>query len=80
MYALLTYFLVILGSMGTGEDLFYKCCAPSEELSTHYILPSNFSLKVGIVTMSILFEKKLYFLLVDLLMYLILESGNKNKL
>ncbi len=25
MYALLTYFLVMLGSMGTGEDLFYEC-------------------------------------------------------
>ena len=31
MYALLTYFLVMLGSMGTGEDLFYKCNATSEE-------------------------------------------------
>ena len=32
MYALLTYFLVMLGSMGTGEDLFYKCNAPPEEI------------------------------------------------
>ena len=31
MYALLTYFVVI-GSMGTGEDLFYKCGAPCEEI------------------------------------------------
>jgi hypothetical protein len=31
LYALLIYFLVNLGSMGTGEDLFYKCGAPFEE-------------------------------------------------
>ena len=31
LYALLIYLLVTLGSMGTGEDLFYKCGAPSEE-------------------------------------------------
>ena len=38
MYALLTYFLVIVGSMGTCEDLFYKCCAPCEEIvhSLHF--------------------------------------------
>ena len=35
LYTLLTYYVVLLGSMGTGEDLFYKCWAPSEELSTH---------------------------------------------
>jgi hypothetical protein len=36
LYALLTYFVVFLGSMGTGEDLFYKCYTPSEDPSTHH--------------------------------------------
>ena len=48
--------------MGTGEDLFYKCCAPSEELSTHSYFSKKFSLKFEILTMSISFllEKTLY--------------------
>ena len=53
MYALLTYFMVFLGSMGTGEDLFYKCWAPSEDLSTHGYFPRNFSLEFELLTMSI---------------------------
>jgi hypothetical protein len=52
LYALLTYFLVMLGSMGTGEDLFYKCYAHFEELSTHIKHPRKFSMKFGTMTMS----------------------------
>ena len=51
------YCMVFLGSMGTGEDLFYKCCAHSEELSTHSKFPRNFSLKFGTLTMSLSFLK-----------------------
>ena len=32
--------------MGTGEDLFYKCCAPSEELSTHRYSPRKKFLEI----------------------------------
>ena len=35
LYAPLTYYVVFLGSMGTGEDLFYKGYAHPEEMSTH---------------------------------------------
>ena len=52
LYAPLTYFVVFLGSMGTGEDLFYKCYAHSEELSTHC---KNY--KKFLLTMSISFLK-----------------------
>jgi hypothetical protein len=44
--------------MGTGEDLFYKCCAHFEELTTHSKLPRNFSLKFGTLAMSTSFLKK----------------------
>ena len=43
LYAPLTHSIVVLGSMGTGEDLFYKCCAHSEELSTHKQYPEEIS-------------------------------------
>ena len=39
MDALLTYVVIFLGSMDIVGDLFYKCCKPSEDMSTH----SNFS-------------------------------------
>ena len=55
MYALLIYFVVCLGSMGTGEDLFYKCWAPSEDLSTHGYDPRNFLLKFEKLAMSLAF-------------------------
>ena len=43
LYAPLTHSIVVLGSMGTGEDLFYKCCTHSEELSTHKQYPQEIS-------------------------------------
>ena len=56
MYAPLTYFVVFLGSMGTGEDLFYKCYAHSGELSTHSNTHKKFLIEIW--TMSISFLKK----------------------
>ena len=55
MYALLTYCLVMLGSMGTCEDLFYKCCAPLEEIVHFLHFSGNFSLKTRKLTMRIVF-------------------------
>ena len=46
MYALLTYFLVILGSMATCEDLFYKCCAHSEEIVHSLHLSKQFLFEI----------------------------------
>ena len=62
LYALLIYFLVILGSMGTGEDLFYKCCAPSEEIvHSLRIVSRSFSMK------PIKFVMRLSFLIITFL-------------
>ena len=46
MYALLIYFLVNLGSMGIGEDLFYKWCAPSEEIVHSLYLSKQFLFEI----------------------------------
>ena len=55
LYALLTYFLVMLGSMGTGEDLFCKCNAPPEEIVRSLHCSGNFSLKPRKLSMGIIF-------------------------
>ena len=64
MYALLTYFLVCLGSMGTGEDLFYKCCAHSKELFTHSKTHKKFLLEIWNTDYEYLFleENNIYYL------------------
>lgn len=45
LYAPLAYFVIFLGSMGIGEDLFYMCGAPSEEIDYSLHFSGNFSLK-----------------------------------
>ena len=73
MYAPLTYFVVFLGSMGTGEDLFYKCYAHSGELSTHSNTHKKFLLEIWNTNYEYLFleEKQYYYLyiLIDIYQY-----------
>ena len=47
MYAPLTYYVVFLGSMGTGEDLFYKGYVHPEEMSTHSNTHKKFLHDIG---------------------------------
>ena len=70
MYALLTCFLVNVGSMGTGEDLFYKCCAPSEEMSINCSYKKLF-LENGTITSLLSFSLKKYFISLDLVIEII---------
>jgi hypothetical protein len=45
----------MLGSMGTGEDLFYKCKAPPEEIVHPVQYSGNFSLKPRTANEGIIF-------------------------
>jgi hypothetical protein len=47
LYAPLTYYVVFLGSMGTGEDLFYKGYTHPEEMSTHSNTHKKFLHAIG---------------------------------